>query len=131
MAERKGTLGSTPSRPITKRVRGTPTGNTPQQPKKRSSVRGPHAAASRAPVPRRQLSFSGGESTTARQSKLTGKVKVQEWTVEEEMALVDFVHWRRPATTFAVGTTRNFTHSAKSTTHARFAITFNNRPLIT
>ena len=92
MAERKGTLGSTPSRPITKRVRGTPTGNTPQQPKKRSSVRGPHAAASRAPVPRRQLSFSGGESTTARQSKLTGKVKVQEWTVEEEMALVDFVH---------------------------------------
>ena len=70
-----GPTGTTTSRRLAKRVRGSPTGNTPHHPQKRSSIR------NRAPVSRRKL-FGEGESTM----QSTGKVKVrQEWTVKEEM----------------------------------------------
>ena len=90
MAERSGTSGSTPSRPAIKRMRGSPTGNTPKQPHKRQSLRRTHAAIGSAPLPRRQLSFSEREATKSH-TVTTNKMQVQEWTMKEEIALVEFI----------------------------------------
>ena len=91
VAERRGTSmssRSTPSRPTVKRIRESPTGNTPKQSQKQQSL---YTAVSRAPLPRRQLSFSEGETTKQSKSQRAERVSVQEWTTDEDIALVGFI----------------------------------------